>query len=81
MLIHTYEQVGMSRGSSSSIEAYELATNGPMPLTRCPKCPRLDPLVRCTTKRTENGNFGREFVKCESKAQAGKVCTRFAHVI
>jgi len=28
-------------------------------------------------KKTENGNYGREFVKCESKAQPGKVCARF----
>ncbi|KAG2611828.1 hypothetical protein PVAP13_4KG109410 [Panicum virgatum] len=40
---------------------------GPVPLTRCPDCSRLEPLVRLRTKKTENGNYGREFVKCESK--------------
>jgi len=67
----------MSRASSSSEGVHGWPNYGPVPLTRCPDCSRLEPLVRLRTKKTENGNYGREFVKCESKAQPGKVCARF----
>ena len=45
---------------------------GPVLLTRCPDCPRPDPLKRLVTKTDDNGNLGREFVKCLSKPMAGR---------
>jgi hypothetical protein len=60
----------MSRASSSS-DGW--ARYGPVPLTLCPNCPRLERLVRLRCKRMENGNFGQDFVKCESRPQAGNV--------
>uniref|UniRef100_A0A8I6YFJ1 Zinc finger GRF-type domain-containing protein n=1 Tax=Hordeum vulgare subsp. vulgare TaxID=112509 RepID=A0A8I6YFJ1_HORVV len=56
---------------------------GPVMLTRCPNCPRPEPLKRLVTKTDDNGNLGREFVKCLSKPMAGrdgkilKKCTHF----
>ena len=44
---------------------------GEVPLTRCPDCPRPDPLKRLTCVRSQTGNVGREFVKCESKPCKG----------
>lgn len=41
-------------------------------MTRCPDCPRLDPLKRLTCVRSTRGNVGREFVKCESAPHRGK---------
>uniref|UniRef100_A0A8I6XYP6 Zinc finger GRF-type domain-containing protein n=1 Tax=Hordeum vulgare subsp. vulgare TaxID=112509 RepID=A0A8I6XYP6_HORVV len=41
-------------------------------LTRCPNCPRPEPLKRLVTKTDENDNLGREFVKCLSKPMAGR---------
>ena len=40
-------------------------------MTRCPDCPRPEPLKRLTCARSERGNVGREFVKCESKPRKG----------
>jgi hypothetical protein len=37
-------------------------------------CPRLELLVRLRCKSTKNDNYGREFVKCESRPQPGNVC-------
>jgi hypothetical protein len=39
---------------------------GPVPLTRCPDCPRQEPLKRSIYKIDDNGNRGREFLACES---------------
>jgi hypothetical protein len=43
-----------------------------------PECERPEPLTRLISKRAENDNFYREFVKCESKPRLGKVCLCFA---
>jgi hypothetical protein len=59
--------------SSSSDGGHGWPKYGPMMLTRYPNCPWLEPLVRLRCKRTENGNYGREFVKCESRPQPGNV--------
>jgi hypothetical protein len=40
-------------------------------MSRCPDCPRVDLLKRLTCVRSERGNVGREFVKCESKPYLG----------
>jgi hypothetical protein len=60
----------MSRASKAFDE---WARYGPVPLTRYPNCPRLEWLVRLRCKRTENGNFNQEFVKCESMPQPENV--------
>jgi hypothetical protein len=59
--------------SSSSDGGHGWPKYGPMMLTRCPNCPRLEPLVRLRCKRTKNGNYGWEFVKCESRPQPRNV--------
>ncbi|KAK1609478.1 hypothetical protein QYE76_033151 [Lolium multiflorum] len=53
----------MSSFSSTSRSSWP--QYGPVPLTRCPDCPRQEPLKR-SSKTDENGNRGREFVACES---------------
>ncbi|XBI76695.1 hypothetical protein VPH35_069898 [Triticum aestivum] len=58
--------------STSSSTHSKWRQYGPMLLTRCPDCPRPDPLKRLVTKRDDNGNLGREFVKCLSKPMAGR---------
>jgi hypothetical protein len=54
----------MSSFSSTSRSSWP--QYGPVPLTRCPDCPRQEPLKRSICKTDENGNRGREFVACES---------------
>jgi hypothetical protein len=65
----------MSRASSSSDGGHRWPKYGPVMLTHCPNCSRLEPLVRLRRKRTENSNYGWEFVKCESRPQPGNVRT------
>jgi hypothetical protein len=50
---------------------------GPVPLGRCPACPRTASLQRRVTASDKNGNRGREYVKCESKEQLGEVRSVF----
>ena len=63
--------------SSTSASRQSWTQYGPLPLTRCPDCPRMEPLKRLTCVREENGNRGREFVKCLSKPQPGQVRSVF----
>jgi hypothetical protein len=63
----------MSRASGSSDGGQGWPRYGPVSLIRCPKCERPESLVRLRSKRWENDNFGREFMKCESKPQQDKV--------
>ncbi|CAM0884656.1 unnamed protein product [Alopecurus aequalis] len=45
---------------------------GPVPLGRCPDCPRTASLERRVTTSDKNGNRGREYVKCKSEEQIGE---------
>ncbi|CAM0945204.1 unnamed protein product [Alopecurus aequalis] len=60
----------MSTSSSASQSRWQ--RYGAVPLTRCPDCPRPDPLKRWVSKTDQNGNLGREFVRCSSKTLAGR---------
>lgn len=57
----------MSPASGSSDGGQGWPRYGPVPLIRSPKCERSESLVRLRSKRWENDNFGREFLKCENK--------------
>jgi hypothetical protein len=63
----------MSRVSSSSDGGHGWTKYSLVLLTRCPNCPQLESLVRLSCKKTENNNYGREFVKCESRPQSENV--------
>ncbi|XBH74644.1 hypothetical protein VPH35_101555 [Triticum aestivum] len=62
----------LAQMSTSSATHSKWRQYGPVLLTRCPDCPRPDPLKRLVTKRDDNGNLGREFVKCFSNPMAGR---------
>jgi hypothetical protein len=66
-------QVRVGGATSSSDRGHRWPKYGSVALTRCPNCPWLEPLVRLRCKRTENDNYGREFMKCESRPQPGNV--------
>uniref|UniRef100_A0A8I6Z2B6 GRF-type domain-containing protein n=1 Tax=Hordeum vulgare subsp. vulgare TaxID=112509 RepID=A0A8I6Z2B6_HORVV len=69
--------------STSSATHSKWRQCGPVPLTRCPGCPRPEPLKWWVSKTDDNDNLGREFVKCSSKTMTGrddkilKKCTHF----
>ncbi|XBI78327.1 hypothetical protein VPH35_088044 [Triticum aestivum] len=58
--------------STSSATHSKWRQYGPVPLRRCLSCPRPEPLKRWVSRTDENGNLGREFVKCLSKSMAGR---------
>ncbi|KAE8793946.1 hypothetical protein D1007_31384 [Hordeum vulgare] len=51
---------------------------GLVPMEPCPECPRTAPLRRWTSKERKNGNYGCDFVKCESKRE-GKTMEKCNH--
>ncbi|KAE8780245.1 hypothetical protein D1007_46639 [Hordeum vulgare] len=69
--------------STSSATHLKWRQYGPVPLTRCPDCPRPETMKLLVTRTDDNGNLGREFVKCLSKTMTGsdakilKKCTHF----
>jgi hypothetical protein len=67
----------MSSFSSASSPTWPVY--GPVPMTRCTECPRIAPLKRLTSKEHKNGNFGRKFVKCESKPEGQVTSEFFSH--
>jgi hypothetical protein len=62
-----------SMSSSATSSRRSWPRYGEVPMTRCPDCPRTVPLKWLVTSTDKNGNLGREFVKCESKPEPGKV--------
>uniref|UniRef100_A0ACD5UJL6 Uncharacterized protein n=1 Tax=Avena sativa TaxID=4498 RepID=A0ACD5UJL6_AVESA len=58
--------------SSASGSQKSLPRYGEVPMTRCPDCPRLDPVKRLTCVRSARGNVGQEFVKYKSRPGQGK---------
>ncbi|KAE8810357.1 hypothetical protein D1007_12943 [Hordeum vulgare] len=48
-------------------------------MERCGDYPCITPVKRLSLKEDKNGNFGHDFVKCESKpeGQIVKICTHF----
>ncbi|KAE8807997.1 hypothetical protein D1007_15679 [Hordeum vulgare] len=65
----------MSTSSSASQSRWQ--GYGAVPLTRCPDCPHADPLKWWVSKTDQNGNLGREFVRCSSKTLILKKCDHF----
>ncbi|SPT15799.1 unnamed protein product [Triticum aestivum] len=65
--------------SSTSASRQSWTPYRPLPLTRCTDCSRMEPLKRLTCVREENGNRGREFVKCLSKPPPGQVLKKCGH--
>ncbi|KAI4968820.1 hypothetical protein ZWY2020_046150 [Hordeum vulgare] len=58
--------------SSTSASRQSWPQYGPVPLTRCPVCLRVQPLKCLTCMKEESGNRGREFVKYLSTPQPGQ---------
>ncbi|KAI4988205.1 hypothetical protein ZWY2020_029835 [Hordeum vulgare] len=67
----------MSNSTSASHQSWP--QYGPVSLTRCPDCPRVEPLKRLTCMKEENSNRGREFVKYLSRPQPGQVLKKCGH--
>ena len=57
--------------STSSDSRTRWPQYGPVPLVKCYRCGRPDPVKRFVSKTNENGNLGRHFVKCLSKPTIG----------
>ncbi|KAF7012973.1 unnamed protein product [Triticum aestivum] len=65
--------------SSTSPSRQSWPQYGPVPLTRCPDCPRMEPLKRLTYVKEENDNRRCEFIKCLSRPQPGQVLKKCGH--